>query len=261
MAKPLQLRGRPLGEGDAPLVCVPLVGGDAAEVCAQARAMAVAATTPGAAAPDLLEWRVDALDAAGDASALGAAARALRAAAGTLPLLVTLRAAREGGRDHGLDDAARVARLTALIGMGVADLVDLETDAAPEALRDLREACRRQGVALVLSAHHFDRTPPVAQMLAAFRRAADLGADVAKLAVMPTVPGDVDALLAATAQADAALAIPIVSMSMGEAGVPSRVRGFRHGSRITWASAAAASAPGQLPLAELRARLREELAS
>ena len=87
--------------------------------------------------------------------------------------------------------------------MSAADLVDLETDAAPEALLALRGACRRQGVPLLLSAHHFDRTPPVAQMVAAFRRAADLGADIAKLAVMPTVPGDVDALMAATAQADA----------------------------------------------------------
>lgn len=253
------MRGRRPQEGPAPLVCVPLVGADAAALRAEAEAMSVAAQTPDAAAPDLLEWRVDALDAACDAAAVEAAARALRAAAGPLPLLVTLRAAREGGRDHGLDDAARATRLVSLVEGGVADLVDLEADAAPEALRELRDACRRQGVPLVLSAHHFDRTPPVAQMVAAFRRAADLGADVAKLAVMPTTPGDVDALMAATAEADAALAIPLVSMSMGEAGVPSRVAGFRHGSRITWASAGAASAPGQLPLAELHRRLRAEL--
>ena len=260
MPKDLPLRGRSLGEGEAPLVCVPLVGRDAAALCVEAQAMAVAASTPGGPAPDLLEWRVDALDAAADPSAIEAAARALRAAAGPLPLLLTLRAAREGGRDHGLDDAARAARLVALIDIGVADLVDFETDAAPEALQALRGACLRHGVPLALSAHHFDRTPSVGEMVAAFRRAADLGADIAKLAVMPTAPGDVEALLTATAEADAALAIPIVSMSMGEAGVPSRVLGFRYGSRITWASAGTASAPGQLPLAALRRRLGEALA-
>jgi 3-dehydroquinate dehydratase-1 len=115
-------------------------------------------------------------------------------------------------------------------------------------------------VPLVLSAHHFDRTPPVVEMVAAFRRAADRGADIAKLAVMPRDPRDVAALLAATAEADRTLAIPLVSMAMDEVGIESRVTGHRHGSRITWASAGAVSAPGQLPLAELRRRLREALA-
>ena len=212
------------------------------------------------AAPDLLEWRVDAFDGASDAAALSAAAAALREAAGALPLLVTLRAAREGGRDHGLDDAQRAARVITLVDAGVADLVDFETDADPAALRALRAACRDAGVPLLLSAHHFDRTPPVGDMVGAFARAADRGADVAKLAVMPRSADDVHALLAATADADRSLDIPLVSMAMGEPGVASRIIGSRHGSRITWASAGAVSAPGQLPLAELRRRLREELA-
>jgi 3-dehydroquinate dehydratase-1 len=97
-------------------------------------------------------------------------------------------------------------------------------------------------------------------MVGAFARAADLGADVAKLAVMPQDARDVQALLAATAEADRRLSIPLVSMAMGELGVASRVVGFRYGSRITWASAGAASAPGQLPLGQLRARLRDALA-
>lgn len=253
-------RGRVLGRSGEPLVCVPLVGRDAAALCAEARALAALAATPGVAAPDLLEWRVDALDAAADPISLDAAAQALREAAGTLPLLVTLRAVREGGRDHGLDDAARVARLIAIVDAGVADLVDLETDAEPAALRALRGACREHGVPLVLSAHRFDRTPAVGEMVASFLRAAERGADIAKLAVMPESPRDVADLLAATAEADRALAIPLVSMSMGELGAASRIIGFRHGSRITWASGAAASAPGQLPLAVLRARLDEELA-
>ena len=258
--KPLSVRGRLLGEGPAPLVCVPLVGATTEAVCAQARAMSARAASADPDAPDLLEWRIDAADAVVDEDALLRTALALREAAGALPLLATLRAAREGGREHGLDDAARAARLIALVDAGVADLVDFETDADPAASRALGTACRGQGVPLVLSAHHFDRTPPVAEMVAAFRRAADRGADIAKLAVMPRDPRDVAALLAATAEADRTLAIPLVSMAMDEVGIESRVTGHRHGSRITWASAGAASAPGQLPLAELRRRLREALA-
>ena len=260
MAKPIIVRGRPLGQGGAPLVCVPLVGASASALRGEARTMAALARGGDDAAPDLLEWRVDAFDGASDAAALSAAAAALREAAGALPLLVTLRAAREGGRDHGLDDAERAARVIALVDSGIADLADFETDADPAALRALRAACRDAGVPLLLSAHHFDRTPPVGDMVGAFARAADRGADVAKLAVMPRSADDVHALLAATADADRSLDIPLVSMAMGEPGVASRITGFRHGSRITWASAGAASAPGQLPLTELRRRLREELA-
>jgi len=260
MKRPISVRGRPLGQGDAPLVCVPLVGATVSAIREEARLMAALAQAGDPAAPDLLEWRVDAFDGAADADALSEAAIVLRQATGALPLLVTLRAAREGGRDHGLDDAERAARVVALVDAGVADLADFETDADPAALRALRAACRDAGIPLVLSAHHFDRAPPVDDMVRAFACAAELGADVAKLAVMPRSARDVDALLAATANADRSLGIPLVSMAMGEVGVASRVIGFRYGSRITWASAGAASAPGQLPLTELRRRLREELA-
>ncbi|MFM7627272.1 MAG: type I 3-dehydroquinate dehydratase [Gammaproteobacteria bacterium] len=263
--KPIIVRGRPLGQGGSPLVCVPVVGSTTDAVCAEARAMASLVQARDPAVPDLLEWRVDAFGLVVDAAApsttaLVAAAAALREAAGDLPLLVTLRAAREGGRDHGLDDGARAALLVTLIETGVADLVDFETDADPAALDTLRAACRRRGVPLVLSAHHFSGTPSAGDMVAAFARAAALGADVAKLAVMPQDVRDVDSLLAATAEADRSLAIPLVSMAMGGIGVASRVVGSRYGSCITWASAGAPSAPGQLPLAELRRRLREELA-
>lgn len=260
MTKQIHARGRVLGQGEAPLVCVPVVGATASAIREEARTMAALARAGDAAAPDLLEWRVDASDGASDAGALSAIGGALREAAGALPLLVTLRAAREGGRDHGLDDAERAARVIALVEAGVADLADFETDADPAALRALRTACRGAGVPLLLSAHHFDRTPPAGEMAGAFARAAALGADVAKLAVMPQSTRDAAALMAATADADRALAIPLVSMAMGEMGVASRIIGFRYGSRITWASAGAASAPGQLPLTELRRRLRDELA-
>lgn len=260
MVKQIVVRGHALGQGEAPLVCVPLVGATASAIREEARAMTALVQAGDPAAPDLLEWRLDAFGAVADAPTLSVAADALREAAGALPLLLTLRAAREGGRDHGLDDAERAARLIALIDAGVADLVDFETDAEPAALRGLRVACRAAGLPLVLSAHHFDRTPATTEMVASFGRAAALGADIAKLAVMPHDPRDVQSLLEATAEADRTLAIPLVSMAMGELGVVSRISGFRHGSRITWASAAAASAPGQLPLVALRAQLREELA-
>ncbi len=142
MSKPIVVRGRTLGQGEAPLVCVPLVGATASAIREEARTMAALAQVGDASAPDLLEWRVDAFDGAADVVTLSGTAAALREMTGSLPLLVTLRAAREGGRDHFLDDAERAARLIALVDEGVADLADFETDADPAALHALRAVCR-----------------------------------------------------------------------------------------------------------------------
>jgi hypothetical protein len=112
-------------------------------------------------------------------------------------------------------------------------------------------------VPLLLSMHDFERTPAPESLLAAFAHMAALGADIVKLAVMPRSEADVMALLEATSHADRSLAIPVVGISMGELGTPSRVIGHRFGSRITWCSGLEASAPGQLPL-ELLRRLVEQ---
>ena len=127
----------------------------------------------------------------------------------------------------------------------------------PDALAVLRETCTVAKVPLLLSMHDFERTPSPDLLLAAFAHMAALGADIAKLAVMPQSEADVVALLEATSRADRSLAIPLVGISMGALGTPSRVLGHRFGSRITWCSGVEASAPGQLPL-ELLRRLIEE---
>jgi 3-dehydroquinate dehydratase-1 len=105
--------------------------------------------------------------------------------------------------------------------------------------------------------HDFERTPSSDSLLAAFAHMAAFGADIVKLAVMPRSEADVTTLLEATWRADRSLAIPLVGISMGALGTPSRVLGHRFGSRITWCSGLEASAPGQLPL-ELLRRLVEE---
>jgi 3-dehydroquinate dehydratase-1 len=258
--KRVPVRGGSIAEGAAPALCAPLTGRTVEALCAEATALL-------AQGPDLLEWRVDHLDpfAQGDAVAVAAVAlrevlaAAVPGAVARVPLLVTLRAAREGGVDRGLDDVQRAQRLADFVRAGHADLVDLEAASDPAALAVLRAACRDARVPLLLSAHDFGRTPPVDEMVAVFARMASLGADVAKLAVMPRSEADVAALLEATAQADRTLAIPLISMSMGELGVQSRVIGHRSGSRITWGSGLAASAPGQLPLSALRRSVEESL--
>ena len=83
-------------------------------------------------------------------------------------------------------------------------------------------------------------------------RAQEMGADVAKIAVMPQSREDVMTLMEATMEADHSLDIPVVTMSMGRLGVLSRLAGTLTGSAMTFASVGEASAPGQIPIEQMR---------
>jgi 3-dehydroquinate dehydratase-1 len=78
-----------------------------------------------------------------------------------------------------------------------------------------------------------------------------LGADVAKVAVMPRNLDDVLTLLTATHEASKKLRIPLVSMSMGPLGSLTRLFGWAFGSALTFAVGASSSAPGQVPVEDL----------
>lgn len=247
--RPIVVRGRPLAAGALPAVCIPLVGRDDAELLAQARAAVPLA-------PDLLEWRVDFHPAVGDPARAAVLAARLREAANGIPVLFTRRSPREGGQPSTLADAQVLALYTAVCASGHVDLVDVETATGGAHIGAVRASAHAAGVGLVLSFHDFDRTPPAQELLARYRQAADAGADVAKIAVMPQSPADVLALLQATWDASRSLAIPVAGMAMGPLGIVSRVGGGVFGSALTFAVGQAASAPGQVPIAELRATMR-----
>ncbi|HEX7889105.1 MAG TPA: type I 3-dehydroquinate dehydratase [Ramlibacter sp.] len=247
--RPIALRGAPLAGGRLPAICAPLVARGPQALAAEARAVA-------AKQPDLLEWRVDFFENIADAHAVLAAARELRAAAGGIPILFTRRARREGGQPIAMSEAQVVALYEAIAASGAVDLMDFEMDNDRADVERVRAATRRHGLPLVLSFHDFQRTPASADLAARFAQAQELGADVAKVAVMPQSIEDVHRLLGATLQASSALAIPVISMSMGGLGAVSRLCGGVFGSALTFAVGSAPSAPGQIAIEEVRAALR-----
>lgn len=242
------LGGRPLAGGRVPAVCAPLVGRDSA-------ALAQEAATVAALAPDLIEWRVDFFERLGDTQEVLAAARAVQQAARGIPILFTRRAQREGGQAIGLSEADVLAVYAAVAASGTVAAMDFEMENAPADVARVRELTRAHGLALVLSFHDFQRTPATPELQARFAQAHRLGADVAKLAVMPQSMDDVHRLLGATLAASQALPIPVVSMAMGGLGAVSRLCGGAFGSALTFAVGSAASAPGQVPIADVRATL------
>ena len=154
------------------------------------------------------------------------------------PLLLTVRRREEGGQFAG-DEAARQARVAALAGE--ASAVDLEWHS--ELWRSSRPL-----PALVLSWHDFEGMPAdLTETARRMRREAPKA--VLKLAVTPQTCSDLSTILALPRQLEG----PVAALGMGEVGLPSRALAGVIGSALAYAPAnrAEATAPGQIPVAEL----------
>jgi 3-dehydroquinate dehydratase-1 len=176
---------------------------------------------------------------------------------GELPLIVTNRAAWEGGEADGI---GRYDALSAAVAHGSVVAVDVELAAlrgnapAGEASHAtaLREAAREEDVRVIASVHDFESTPTLGTLGDLLVDAAAEG-DVAKLATTANGPADALAMIRATHEATAA-GHRVATMCMGEPGRHTRAVTPVYGSRIGYApvDAADATAPGQYPLATLR---------
>jgi len=237
-----------LSDGRMPLICVPLVARTRAELLADA-ALVVSQK------PDVIEWRADYFDDIESGDLVVSAGLALREITGKIPLIFTLRSSAEGGNPVSLSTQAMNALQLALTDQLPFEFHDIEMRQPTTLIHDLvRKVHARRGKT-ILSAHDFQGTPDNDALESLFLRAHQLGADVAKIAVMPQSPDDVLRLLAVTRRVSQMLPIPIISMSMGSLGVMSRIFGGVFGSALTFASGAGSSAPGQLPIEDLRAML------
>ena len=242
--KVIDIRGRSLG-GATPLICSPLVGRTRERLLAEAANVV-------AKQPDVIEWRVDYFAAIADTTAVLDAAQALRAAVGDVPILFTRRSIREGGEPIAIGDEEVVRLYDAVGASGLVDFLDFEMGNDADHVRRVRDSARKHGTRVVLSYHNFGYTPGVEFLVQRFLEGERLGADVAKVAVMPRDRDDVLALLAATSRAEAKARIPLISMSMGPLGAVTRMVGGVFGSALSFAVGEGSSAPGQMPIADLK---------
>ena len=248
-SKTIELNGQPIAGGKFPLICTPLVGRTLDKILTE-----LAIVLP--KKPDVLEWRVDFFEQIADSAAVIAAAMAIKKEAGNIPLLFTRRSTIEGGEKIALTEAQVIAMYKAVCESKSIDLIDYEMANDGANIMQVREAAKANGIKLVLSFHNFSFTPGLETLLGKFLLADQLGADVAKVAVMPRDMDDVLTLLTATREASKKLRIPLISMSMGPLGAITRMIGGVFGSSLSFAVGAASSAPGQVPIEDLNTMLR-----
>ena len=245
MTRPLMVRGRSVGAGQEPLVCTPLVGRDEAALLGELAAVV-------AKGPDLIEWRVDFFTGIADTARVVALAQQMRVGAAGIPIIFTRRSIREGGEAIALDEAQVLALYVAVSGTGCVDFIDYELSAPAEHFAQAVALARAHGIPLIASFHNFVSTPPADEIVAKFVAMEAAGADIAKVAVMPQGPEDVLTLLRATLDGQRRVTLPIISMSMGPYGSLSRLFGWVFGSSVSFAVGQKASAPGQVPIEDLR---------
>lgn len=241
--KTVRLKNLIIGEG-APKICVPITGKNREEILAQGREAA-------AAGPDLLEWRADFWEGIREREKACRVLKELRGILKEIPILFTIRSREEGGVRNVTSEEYLALNLWAA-GQQEISMVDIEVMHPLWSGKDVVKQIHQAGKPVIGSRHYFHRTPEREELKEIFQELGDSGADILKLAVMPASPREVLRLMEATLEEHGSRPQPLVTMSMGDLGMVSRISGSLTGSAVTFGSAAEASAPGQLPAEELR---------
>ncbi|MDE3195200.1 MAG: shikimate dehydrogenase [Acidobacteriota bacterium] len=221
-----------------PRICIALGLPDVPRLIEQARREAEAGE-------NFLEFRLDyLLDPAKGALAIAAFLESYP----NVTILATCRRHQNHGKFNGsIEDQFRILDLAIQSGARAVD-VEIETaELTPE-----RCAALRARAYLIVSWHHFETTPPLDPVL---RRMTKVPADVYKLVGTSRKPSDTGRILAA---ARLSPKIPLVTLSMGEIGFPSRVLSTALGAVFTYASPAhvQGTAAGQVNARQLRSLYR-----
>lgn len=238
----LKLRDVVLGEG-RPKICVPLTSrtleGLLLEIDEFKKSDA-----------DLVEWRADYFESCLDENKMIQALGEIRTRLVGAPLIFTFRTKNEGGECE-ISKGSYASLYKKIIETGSADAVDIELNIGVDLICEISETAREKNTACLISYHDFKSTPEKKKIIGILNKMVELGADIAKVAVVPKDFSDVLTLLAATEEFSSKADCPVITMSMGKLGSISRVSGKFSGSAMTFGTIKNSSAPGQLSVSDL----------
>jgi 3-dehydroquinate dehydratase-1 len=164
----------------------------------------------------------------------------------TKPWIACNRRAEEGGSWRG-DEAERIKELLSAVELG-ANIIDIEL-ATPGIEKVIKEIKGRADC--LISYHNVKETPPPGELRDIIERQLELGAGICKAVTTARSLADNIAVLRLIKDFPK---VKVVAFAMGEVGQISRVLAPLVGGYFTYASieAGGESAPGQLPIGDLR---------
>ena len=239
----IKIKNVEIGKG-IPKICIPLTGKNREEIIEE---MEIVKKSN----PDLIEWRVDFFEESDNPERVCEMLGTINDSFKQIPVLFTFRPKEEGG-EKSIMSEDYVKLLKEVSERRLADIVDVQVFWYGEKSEDFIKELKETGAVVLASSHHFEGTPSVREMSDALYTMENQGADIVKLAVMPQSGKDVCALLEATMERKEHSNKPMITMSMGQSGMLSRICGELTGSCVTFASGKQASAPGQIKADELK---------
>lgn len=239
----IKIKNVEIGKG-IPKICIPLTGKNREEIIEE---MEIVKKSN----PDLIEWRVDFFEESDNPERVCEMLGTINDSFKQIPVLFTFRTKEEGG-EKSIMSENYVKLLKEVSERRLVDIVDVQVFWYGEKSEDFIKELKETGAVVLASSHHFEGTPSVREMSDALYTMENRGADIVKLAVMPQSGKDVCALLEATMERKEHSNKPMITMSMGQSGMLSRICGELTGSCVTFASGKQASAPGQIKADELK---------
>lgn len=220
-----------------PEICVPIVAPFRSKIIEQAK--------KAAALPiQMAEWRIDFFS--GYEREITDVILEIKKYLAEKKLIVTLRTEQEGGEPNG-SRFDYFSLLKSIREQGAADYADAEIMRDEKALRAVLSDTAQSSTKVIGSYHDFGSTPEKSFIVDMLEMAGDIGCHAAKFACMPKTTEDVERLLLATEEVkEKRPDLPLITMSMGEMGLCSRLYGGLYGSEVSFGSAFTASAPGQV---------------
>ncbi len=195
----------------------------------------------------LLELRVDTFSHRSPSELIRHCER-LKAVRGarSIPVIITARSKAEGGL-HRIPDTERLEIFKSL--MEFADYVDIELSSRA-ILTDVVRAARKTKTKVIVSYHNFTSTPAPARLRSIIKRARAAGADIVKIAATARRPADIRTLAGVLIEDQ-----KLIVIAMGALGASTRVFFPTLGSLVTYGSVTKATAPGQIPIADIKKQL------
>lgn len=248
------IKDRTIGEGK-PCICVPIVSPTIAGIKTECKKIA-------SCPAEIIEWRIDYFLKNNAWEQCFEAANSIKELLPYKPFLITYRTAFEGGEEK-YPDNKRVTEeeyISLIYKMMELepDMIDIEAArASDDTMKTLVASLKAKNIVTVLSMHDFDKTPDDDILAGTFERMNRLGGDIFKTAVMPHDSSDVLRLMSFSNEAAGKYDNPLITISMGQTGLISRVAGELDHSSVTFASVTKASAPGQIRARDLAKMLNK----
>ena len=198
--------------------------------------------------PDFIEWRRDAIQGPIDDVAV---LRTLRERAPGTGIIYTYRSPAEGGLTQ-TDEQTRLAAVKTVLASGLCDYIDTELANAEADLDEIDRAKQNTKTGLILSYHHFQKTPEPNELSALLEKMDSRSPDVIKIALTAARPADVRRAASVVLPFSERTDKPIIFTMMREGGAVIRAVPELFGGSITFAASEKASAPGQLTPSEIQ---------